>query len=204
MFCHECGLRVNGKFCSGCGTRVQLDPEVNCDVFDWHQSCDFERITRVAEVRQRVEQAKSAADTVTGPLMLGLIDAAASPWMGGLSSLAIAKVAQPMTAKLGFKTEKERREFVMLPPGQVLANLAVTLASIEHSITVVTFGDNDCHIQATLPPDLRAMELRLAVDVERAEQGAWIAATAAVEGQWYDWGKCQSRLERLFNGLRAA
>ena len=92
--------------------------------------------------------------------------------MGGLSSLAIAKVTQPLTAKLGFKTGKERREFVMLPPGKVLANLAVTLASIEHSITSVTLGDNHCHIQATFPPDLRAMEVCLAVNVERAEQGA--------------------------------
>jgi hypothetical protein len=133
-----------------------------------------------------------------------LIDAAASPLMGGLSGLAIAKVTQPLTAKLGFKTGKKRREVVMRTPGEVLANLAVTLAPIEHSITGVTFGDNYCHIQATLPPDLRAMEVRLAVNVERAAQGTSIAATAVVEGQWYDWGKCQSRLDRLFTGLRAA
>jgi len=204
MFCSECGCGVSGKFCSNCGTRVQLGGEADYGEFDWRQSCDFERITRVAEVRQRVEQAKSDADKVSGSQMLGLIDAAASPLMGGLSSLAIAKVTQPLTAKLGFKTGKERREFVTLPPGQVLANLAVTLASIEHSITSVTFGDDHCHIQATLPPDLRAMEACLTVKVERAEQGAWIAASAVVEGQLYDWGKCQSRLDRLFTGLRAA
>jgi hypothetical protein len=159
---------------------------------------------RVPEVQERVRQAKAAASGVTGSQVLGLIDAAASPLMGGLSSLAIAKVTQPLTAKLGFKTGKERRQFVMLPTGRVLANLAVTLASIEHSITSVTFADNHCHIEATLPPDLRAMEVRLAVNVQRAEQGAWVAATAVVEGQWYDWGKCQSRLDRLFTGLQAA
>jgi hypothetical protein len=204
MFCSACGCRVSGKFCASCGARVQPDAEADCDVFDWRRSCDFNRITRVAEVHQRVQQAKSAASGVSSSQMLGLIDAAASPLMGGLSSLAIAKITQPLVAKLGFKTGKERREFVMLPPGEVLANLAVTLASIEHSITSVTFGDNQCRIQAILPPDLRAMEVRLTVNVERAEQGAWIAATAIVEGQWYDWGKCQSRLDRLFTGLQAA
>ncbi len=203
MFCSECGLEVSGKFCSSCGTRVQLGAEADC-VFDWRQSCDFERITRVAEVHQRIEQAKSAADKVSGTAMLGLIDVAISPLTGGLSSLAITKAAQPLAAKLGFKTGKERRELAMLPPGEVLANLAVTLASIEHSITSVTFGGNHCHVQATLPPDLRAMELLLAVNVERAEQGTWIAATAVIEGQWYDWGACRSRLDRLFVGLRAA
>ena len=204
MFCSECGSGVSGKFCSNCGTRVQHGAKAESEAFDWRQSCDFERITRVAEVHQRVEQAKSNADMVSGSVLLGLIDAAASPLMGGLSSVAIAKATQPLTAKLGFKTGKERRELTALPPGELLANLAVSLASIEHSITSVTFDNDHCHIEATLPPDLRAMEVRLAVKVERAEQGAWIAATAVVEGQWYDWGKCQSRLDRLFTGLRAA
>lgn len=204
MFCSECGFEVSGKFCSNCGTQVQRSAEAECDVFDWRQSCDFERITRVAEVRQRVEQAKSAATGISGSQILGLIDAAASPLMGGLSSLAIAKVTQPLTSKLGFNTRKERREWGMLPPGEVLANLVVTLASIEHSITNVTFEDDHCCIQATLPPDLRAMEVLLTVNVERTEQGAKITATAVVEGQWHDWGKCASGLDRLFTGLRAA
>ncbi len=202
MYCSECGCEVNGKFCSNCGTRVQLG-EVP-EVFDWRQSYDFERITQNAEVNQRVTQAKAGAGRDTSSLLLDLIDAVASPMMGGISSLAIAKASQPLTAKLGFKTGKERREFVTLPPGEVLANLAVTLASIEHSITCVTFGDNHCHIRATLPPDLRAMEVRLSVNIDGAEQGMWITATAEAEGQWYDWGKCQSQLDRLFTGLRAA
>ncbi|QDV13229.1 hypothetical protein CA51_31170 [Rosistilla oblonga] len=202
MYCSECGCEVNGKFCSNCGTRVQLG-EVR-EVFDWRQSYDFERITHIAEVNQRVTQAKAGAGRDTSSLLLDLIDAVASPMMGGVSSLAIAKASQPLTAKLGFKTGKERREFVTLPPGEVLANLAVTLASIEHSITCVTFGDNHCHIRATLPPDLRAMEVRLSVNIDGAEQGMWITATAEAEGQWYDWGKCQSQLDRLFTGLRAA
>lgn len=208
MFCSECGAGVHGKFCSNCGTRVQPGTEANGSVigvvFDWRQSCDFERITQVAEVRQRVADAKSAANNVNGSAILDLVDAAASPFTGGISSLAIAKVAQPLTAKLGFKTQKERRELVTSPPGEVLANLAVTLAPLEHSITSVTFHENDCHVQATFPPDLRAMEMRLDVDAERGERGTWISATAAVDGQWHDWGKCQSRLDRLFTGLRAA
>jgi hypothetical protein len=48
------------------------------------------------------------------------------------------------------------------------------------------------------------MEVRLAVNGDRAEPGSGIAATAGVVGQWYDWGKCQSRLNRLFTGLQAA
>ena len=79
---------------------MQLGAVADCNVFDWRQSCDFERITRVAEVHQRVEQAKSAADKVSGSMMLGLIDAAASPLMGGLSSLTIAKVIGQTVAVL--------------------------------------------------------------------------------------------------------
>jgi len=202
MFCSECGCEVSGKFCSACGTRVQLDAIHK--PFDWRHSFDFERITRVAEVHDRVEQAKSNSGMTSSSVLIGLLDAAASPLMGGLSSLTIAKAAQPITAKLGFKTEKQRRELMLLPPGEVLANLAVTLASIEHSVDYIRLGDNACQIQVTLPPDLRVMELRLVINVEGVEQGIWITATAEAKGQWYDWGKCQSRLDRLFTGLRAA
>ncbi len=80
MYCSECGCEVNGKFCSNCGTRVQLG-EVP-EVFDWRQSYDFERITQSAEVNQRVTQAKAGAGRDTSSLLLDLIDAVASPMMG--------------------------------------------------------------------------------------------------------------------------
>lgn len=205
MYCSECGHQAAGKFCSNCGTPlgivdVALEPD-----FDWRESCDYARIVDEPEVRQRIAAAKAAAEgNVSGSQMLELIDAVASPLMGGLSSVTIAKVAQPITTRLGFKTGKERREFILLPPGVVLANVAVALESIEHTLASVDHDDQQCVLEATLPADLRAMAAKLSIRVQRAEQGSWLAAAAKVHGAWYDWGKCQKGLDHLFQKLCAA
>lgn len=205
MYCSECGHQAAGKFCSNCGSPLGIVDVVLEPEFDWRQSCDFERIVQVPEVRERIDAAKAAAGAkISGSQLLGLFDAVASPLMGGLSSIAIAKVAQPITTKLGFKTGKERREFLLLPPGVVLANLAEALESIEHNLSSVSSDDRQCTLQATLPADLRAMDAKLSVQVERAEDGCWIAAVAMVHGAWHDWGKCKNGINRLFDKLRAA
>ncbi|MCA9241619.1 MAG: hypothetical protein KDA37_15520 [Planctomycetales bacterium] len=203
MFCSDCGHEATGKFCVNCGRPLG---DAQAGAFDWRESCDYERITQVDEVRRRVAVAKDSARTkVSGSHLLGLVDAAAAPLTGGISSLAIAKVAQPLAARIGLKTAKDRREFLQLPPGVVLGNLAVTLAAVEHTITSVVFGDHGCLVRATLPADLRAMESQLSVEVRRGQQGgSWVVATAVIEGQWYDWGKCRSGLDRLLSGMKAA
>ncbi|MEM9660607.1 MAG: hypothetical protein AAF961_19755, partial [Planctomycetota bacterium] len=145
-----------------------------------------------------------AGSKVAGSQLLALLDTAAAPLMGGLSSTAIAKIAQPLAARFGLKTEKDRWEFVNLPPGVVLANFAVAMAPVEHTIAAVTFDDDRCQIAAILAADLRAMESRLKLEVQRAELGTRVAASITIDGQWHDWGACNARLERLFTGLRAA
>ncbi|WP_442483826.1 hypothetical protein [Aeoliella sp. SH292] len=203
MFCTECGHQAAGKFCANCGTPVGAGtPAI---AFNWRESCDYDRIVQVPEVRKRIAEAKAkAGKRVSGSAMLGLVDAAASPLMGGLSSLTIAKIAQPLGAKLGLKTGKEHGEYLLVPPGEALANLAVALASIEHELTSTTSGDNHCTLEATLPADLRAMESRLSIKVHRVAKGTHVTATATVDGQWYDWGRCKKGLDQLFAGLRAA
>lgn len=205
MYCSECGNEAAGKFCCHCGAALQDVDGGQPRDFEWRESCDYERIVQVAEVRRRVEAARAGAGKkVSSSQLLGLIDSAAAPLMGGLSSVALARIAQPLSARVGLKTGKERREFVNTHPGVVLANLAVALVTIEHTLTRVTPAPDACTLEATLPADLRSMDAALVVTVERAEHGAWISATASVAGAWYDWGKCQSGLDQLFRGLRAA
>jgi hypothetical protein len=205
MYCSECGQQATGKFCSNCGSELARSGPLESERFDWRESFDYERIIQVSEVRRRMEQAKeSSRRKVSSSKLLGLVDAAAAPLMGGLSSVALAKIAQPLAARIGLKTGKDRQELVTLPPGEALANLAVSMASVEHTIVRVDFDRDQCQIEATLPADLRAMESRLTIELRRAERGTLAAASAMIEGQWYDWGKCQSNLDYLFTALRAA
>jgi hypothetical protein len=203
MFCTECGHEASGKFCANCGTPV--DAVTLVPIFDWPESCDYDRIIQVPEVRKRIAEAKAkAGKRVSGSALLGLVDAAASPLMGGLSSLTIAKIAQPLAAKMGLKTGKEHGEYLLVTPGEVLANLAVALAGIEHELTGSVHTDNHCTLEATLPADLRSMESRLSITVHRVAKGTHVTAAVTIDGQWYDWGRCQKGLDQLFAGLRAA
>ncbi len=209
MYCSECGAEAAGKFCAHCGTPLAASPAGPAADFDWRESCDFEQICKVAEVHRRIEAARhQAGGRVSGTQVLELVDTLAAPLMGGLSSVAMAKITKPMTTKLGLKTGKDRREFLMLPPGVVLANIAVALAEANHTITAVEYDaqrDADrATIEATVEADLRGMEAKLAVAVERGEAGTWVIARARIDGQWYDWGKCQKRLDQLFANLRTA
>lgn len=202
MYCSACGHSAAGKFCSNCGRELASS---DAAALDWRESCDYHRILQLAEVQRRIEQARNSSRTkVSSSQLLGLVDTAAAPLMGGLSSVALAKIAQPLVARLGLRVAKDRWEFVSFPPGLVLANFAVTMATVEHTIAAVEFDHDRREFQATLPADLRAMESRLTLNVQRTETGARVAATVAIDGQWHDWGKCQSRLEQLFTGLKAA
>lgn len=210
MYCSECGNEACGKFCSHCGTALAEAAGRQDTNFDWRKSCNYERVVRTLEVTKRIEAAKAAASAkISGSQMLGLVDAAAAPLMYGLSSVAIAKVVQPLYGKMGIKTGKQRREFLQLPPGVVLANIAVALAAVEHTMTDVVASDHQCKLKAMLPADLRSMESHLSLTIQRAEsternQGTWVAAEAMVEGQLFDWGKSQSRLDQLFTQVRMA
>jgi hypothetical protein len=48
------------------------------------------------------------------------------------------------------------------------------------------------------------MDGKLSITVRRHPQGTHVAARALIEGQWYDWGKCQRGLDELFQSLRPA
>lgn len=204
MYCSECGQKAWGKFCSHCGAALASLADQNDMAIDWRESCDYDRIVRAPEVQARIEAAKAAGPKISGSQWLGLVDAAAAPLMYGLSSVAIAKMVQPLYGKLGIKTSKRRREFAPLPPGVALSNIAVVLATVEHTMTSAQATAESCTLEARLPADLRSMESHLTLHVQRAEHGTWIAAEAMVEGQLFDWGKCQNRLDQLFAQVRTA
>jgi hypothetical protein len=133
-----------------------------------------------------------------------LADSIASSLTGGVSSLAVAKLVQPLYAKFGMKTSKQRAEFSPLPTGEVIARLLVALARLGYAPAEMSHDHESCTIEVTMPVDLRGMEGTLRLVVTRHIAGTQIAAAAQIEGQWYDWGLCQSRVDRLFETFRSA
>ena len=209
MYCTECGQRAAGKFCRHCGTAISTlsgDAPGNAySAFDWEQSFDYEAILQVPEVRSRRAQAAAkAAQGVSSKKLLQLLDQAATPLTGGMSSIALSKIAQPLTAKLGFKTGKERRESIALPPGRVLANIAVALAHAGGEQVRAEPSSEGCQLTAILPADLRSMEGKLSLAFARQGDFTLLFAQMLIEGVWYDWGKCNRQLDSLFAAAKMA
>jgi hypothetical protein len=205
MYCSECGKQAAGKFCCHCGVALQAGPVDLPPPGDWEESLDYHRILRVPEVRARVDAATAEAERgFSGPRLLKLIDQAATPLTGGVSSLALSKIAQPLTAKLGLRTCKDRTEMIALPPGRVLANIAVGLARAGYGDVEVKQFPDTCQFTVTLPADLRSMEGTLSITVSGSSAGTLVTAEALIEGVWYDWGRCKRQLDDLFGAAKVA
>ena len=174
-------------------------------MIDWEDSIEYQIVSDAPEVRAAIAQAKlQARQGVSSSQLLQVADQVATPFTAGVSSITIAKIAQPLYAKLGLKTGKERNELLPLRPGRALACILCALARQRNEVVDIQQADDACTLTALLPADLRGMDGKLTISVRRHQQGTLVTAQALIEGQWYDWGKCQRGLDALFASFRQA
>ncbi len=210
MYCSECGLKASGKFCSGCGARLQVAggaavPTVELPL-DWSDVVDYETLLRIPAVRERI--ARSAAQSkkhMTGEDFLDLYGKA----LGGLTGVrlpmsSLARFAQSTYAKMGVKTGKSRTQFVAAPPGTVLVSLLCALARDGRTLRSANQMADGCILVAALPSNLLALEGELVVGVARAPGGCQIEARTDIPGQMFDWGKSTRCLDALLAELSIA
>ena len=206
MFCSQCGCRAEGKFCCQCGAplSVAAPPSEPAHV-DWEQSLDYEVVRAAPDVRAAIARAEAKSrQGVSGAQYLQLVDGVAATFTGGVSSVAIGKIVQPLCAKLGMTTSKQRAERLPIPPGRALADVLVALAGKGRPIAGVVQEPDFCELTAVLSADLRSLDGTLLVTVRRDLAGSLVAAEARIDGQWYDWGKCRRGLDDLFDDMRRA
>ncbi len=207
MFCSECGHKATGKFCSSCGHRLSAagaveDPVVIEPDTDWRHSLDYENLIRQPEVRSRIDQAATRGKQgFTGQAFLEVCESVFSPLTGGIAITTLAKIAQPIASKLGWKTSKERRLELADPPGTTLVTLLCYFAEHNYQLTTAQQPPGACILHATVPQDMRAYQGTLIVTVRPHPKGTILETTMTVPGAWYDWGKSQHVLDHLFGEL---
>lgn len=204
MFCSECGKPAQGKFCSHCGAPLaatELATEVvPAEIVPaWDREVQYETILKYPGVRDTIERhARQAPKRLTGEQFLMLADKLVPV---GVSLEGLASVVQPLYARLGIKTGKERARQVAAPVGQVIVRSLCSLARHGQTLRGVTQALDGCLLEATLPSDLLSLEGTLLVSVRRSGVQAEVCGTTHIGGQLYDWGKSNRCLNTLFTDL---
>ena len=208
MFCSECGKPAHGKFCSHCGTPlavespqlhvaddvvlVELVPELETEV-------RYEAILSFPGVREKIERhARLAPKRLSAEQFLALADKLVPM---GISMEGLAGVIQPLYARLGVKTGKERRHQVPAPVGQVIVRALCSLARHGQKLQNVTQAADGCLLEAVLPSDVFSTEGSLLVSVHGNGSLSAVSGVTQIGGQWFDWGKSNRCLDQLFQDL---
>ncbi len=224
MFCSECGQKASGKFCSHCGHRlpastpndavpvVRILDESNLNkpespvvadliepVADWDHEVRYETLLSVPSVRDTINRhASMARKSMTGEDFLKLCDKVMPI---GVPMEKIASLIQPLYARLGISTGKQRVGHVRAPAGRVILRMLCSLARRGQSLRVVKQADDGCSFEAMLPSDIFALEGDLIVGVRKLNDVTEVTAATKIPGQFFDLGKSNRALDALFIDL---
>lgn len=220
MYCSECGQKASGKFCSHCGHRLQVEAKTEtptpirlldetpmrdseesvASTTDWEQEVRYEALLNVPRVRDTINRHATMSRTpLSGEDFLKLCDKVMPM---GVPLDKVASLVQPLYARLGIQTGKQRAGQVRAPIGRVMVRMLCSLARNGQTLRLVTQADDGCCFEAVLPSDMFALEGNLIVGVRRAEGATEITAATKIPGQFFDWGKSNRCLETLFADLQ--
>lgn len=206
MYCSECGVPAQGKFCANCGTAL-LQSIVTASASNivpsmWADTVNYEAIVRVPEVRTMVARAaEQATQRLSGEDFLKFCDKAFAPLYGGVPVGKLASIAQPLYSTMGLNTGKEQRRIFPKPPGRVIVALLCSLARRGRPLRQVRQAADGCMFEATLPSDVWSFAGDLLVEVRADAAGTAVEARTVVKGQLFDWGKSKRCLEELLSDL---
>lgn len=205
MFCSQCGQSAEGKFCSNCGAplnRPSLKPIAGTEPPDvnWEDVCDYAMLLRFPHVREAIEHSAAQAEKIlSAEQFLELT----KPFLsGGVPIDKLIPIVQPLYAKWGIATGKQRSETVNAPVGRVLLRALCSLARHGQALQGVQEAGDGCVLEAKLPSDFRSFEGELILAVRRRDAATDVSASTKINGQLYDWGKSRRCLDRLFADLQ--
>lgn len=228
MFCSECGQKASGKFCSNCGQRLTatapgplgdvpvirladlpakadeplvaavVDPVAPLPA-DWDHELNYETLLSVPRVRETIARhAAQAKKTLSGEEFLKICDKVMPL---GVPMEKLAGVIQPLYARFGIATGKQRVTYVGAPVGRVMVRTLCSLARNGQNLKLVKQADDGCCFEAVLPSDVFALEGDLLVGIRRHETMTEVSAATKIPGQFFDWGKSNRCLDRLLADL---
>ena len=114
----------------------------------------------------------------------------------------LAGVVQPLYARWGIRTGKQRTETIGAPIGRTIARTLCCFAKHGQTFLHAKQGDTGCVLTAELPSSICALKGEFRVSLSRCDTGTDVAAAIEIPGQAFDWGKCRRCLDEFFKDVR--
>jgi hypothetical protein len=213
MFCSECGVAADGKFCWKCGnplhgggatTAVATATVENSPPpapLDWSAEVRYDVLVAVPVVRDLIaRQAGLAKKPVSGDVLLKLFDKLA---LTPVPTAALNNIVVPFWVNMGVKSQvKTLAETLARPCGHVI--VAALCSFTRHSLTLsnVDQAEDGCTLHAEQPSDFRSNQGEVKLTVIRQGNSTRVDAGAWCKGQIIDYGKSAEFLKHLFEDLR--
>ena len=208
MYCSNCGKQAEGNFCSSCGaplTGHAAAPASSANAPAEASGAvpfDLAAVARTLEARELVARyAALAPRRMSGEELLKAFDKPFAA-LAGIPISPITTIAQPIYARLGVKTGKERVATIDRPIHDTFLALLCSLARNGQVVRALHAATDGCLVEAVLPSDMRSFEGTLLVTLRRADPATAVSASTIVPGQLFDWGKSDSALDTLLTDLR--
>lgn len=202
MFCTNCGAKISGKFCSECGEPVTVpDTPESQPTTDWTQEFNYEKLVILPKVKEMIAKHSSMSKkTVSGEEFLAIADKII-PLPISLEKLT--SVAQPISARLGIKTGKERSQNLSIPIGTAIVSALCSLARHGQVLQQVHQFEDGCLLESSLPSDMWSFAGTLYVTLRKTQSGTSVDCATHIEGQLFDWGKSNRCIDELFADIQS-
>lgn len=204
MYCHQCGAKAYGNYCSNCGKKlITVNSNLEPLPQDWTNEIRYEILLRIPEVRDLIARhASQAQKHMSADDFLEFCDKAFVP-LTGVSLAKIGAIVQPISATLGIKTGKTRKEFFKKPAGMVLVAAICSLARHGQPLNKVEQGEDSCLLKAGLPSDMWSFKGDFLITIQHQQQGSSVEAATVIKAQLYDWGKSKRIISELFDDIKS-
>jgi hypothetical protein len=175
---------------------VQVAPPVP---HAWEAEIHYAALMEAPQVREWIDrEARQSRAPISGEQILKVYD---SVMQLGVPMEKVAAFINPLYASWGVKTGKQRVQVVPAGPGRTILRLLCSLARRGQKLRAVRQADDACGFEAALPSDLFSFEGDLLVYVRRHGPHSTVEAATNIPGTFFDWGKSNRCLERLYADL---
>lgn len=201
MYCHNCGQKAFGNFCSHCGTKL-ITPEVTDSAGSvaaphWSLEKNYTQLINYPDVRNLIAgYAEQSSKKLTAEEFLGLIDIVFKP-VSGISLAKMTDLLVSIYGKMGIKTGKKAKRSFELPISEVIVKALCSLAKNGYPVKTVEQAVNGLAIIAKIPSDMWTWGGDLIITIEDMDSTTLVGIHVKIKGQLMDWGKSKKVIRKI-------